>query len=114
MGQCSILTVSLSQQTKKSLKTIKSDHNKSEEALINIEKGFRTDQPVVYTKNIHIVLMYIAPNGNGWTTCDFFVLFNNISVISGRWEVDKERLCAMELRLWLRKFRLERGSNSVR
>ena len=37
-----------------------------------------------------------------------------VSVISGRREVDNERLCAMELRLRLRRFRLERGSNSVR
>ena len=27
----------------------------------------------------------------------FYVLFNSISVISGRWEIDNERLCAMEL-----------------
>ena len=27
----------------------------------------------------------------------FYVLFNSVSVISGRWEVDNERLCAMEL-----------------
>ena len=26
----------------------------------------------------------------------FYVLFNSISVISGRWEIDSERLCAME------------------
>ena len=44
----------------------------------------------------------------------FYVLFNGVSVISGRWEVDNERLCAMELRLRLRRFGLERGSNSVR
>ena len=29
----------------------------------------------------------------------FYVLFNSISVISGKWEVDNERLCAMQLRL---------------
>ena len=29
----------------------------------------------------------------------FYVLFNSISVISGRWKVDNERLCAMKLRL---------------
>ena len=29
-----------------------------------------------------------------------------------RWEVDNERLCAMDARLRLRRFRLERGSNS--
>ena len=50
---------------------------------------------------------------DGWIDdLRFYVLFNSISVISGRWEVDKERLCAMELRLWLR-FRLEQGLNSV-
>ena len=38
----------------------------------------------------------------------FYVFFNSISVISGRWEVDNERLCAVELRLWLRGFRLQR------
>ena len=43
----------------------------------------------------------------------FYVLFNNISVISGGWKVDYESLCAMELRLRLRRFRLQRGSNSV-
>ena len=32
----------------------------------------------------------------------FYVVFNSISVISGRWEVDNERLCAMELRLRLK------------
>ena len=29
----------------------------------------------------------------------FYVLFNRVSVISGRWDVDNERLCTMELRL---------------
>ena len=44
----------------------------------------------------------------------FYVLFNSVSFISGRREVDNERLCAKELRLRLRTFHLERGSNSVR
>ena len=44
----------------------------------------------------------------------FYVLFNSISAISGRWKVDNERLCAVELHLWLRRFCLEQGSNSVR
>ena len=26
----------------------------------------------------------------------FYVLFNSVLVISGRWEVDNERLCAMQ------------------
>ena len=33
----------------------------------------------------------------------FYVLFNSISVISGQWDVDNERLCAMELPLPLRR-----------
>ena len=41
----------------------------------------------------------------------FYVLFNNISVISGRWADDNKRFCAMEPCLRLRRFRLERGSN---
>ena len=44
----------------------------------------------------------------------FYVLFNSVSVISGRCMDDNERLCAMELRLRLRRYHLERGSNSVR
>ena len=41
----------------------------------------------------------------------FYILFNSISVISGRWEVGNERLCAMEVRLWLGRCRLEWESN---
>ena len=44
----------------------------------------------------------------------FHVLFNSISIISGQWADDNERLCAMEPRLRLRRFRLERGSNPDR
>ena len=51
----------------------------------------------------------------GWMMDDMrFTSFSTVFVISGRWKVDNERLCAMELRLRLRRFRLERGSNSVR
>ena len=41
----------------------------------------------------------------------FCVLLNNISVISGRWANDNERLYAMETRLRLGRYRPERGSN---
>ena len=41
----------------------------------------------------------------------FYVLFNSVSIISGRWADDIERLCALEPRLQLRGFRFERGSN---
>ena len=40
-----------------------------------------------------------------------YVLFNSISVISGRRAVDNERLCAMDPRLRLKRVRLERDSN---
>ena len=45
---------------------------------------------------------------DGWMDdLRFYVLFNSISVISGRCIDDNERLCAMELRLRLRRFHLE-------
>ena len=51
---------------------------------------------------------------DGWVDdLRFYVLFNSISIISGRCSDDNERLCAMELRLWLRRFYIEWGSNSV-
>ena len=33
-----------------------------------------------------------------------YVLFNSISVISGGWLSDDERLCAMEACLWWKRF----------
>ena len=52
---------------------------------------------------------------DGWMDdLRFYVLFNCNSVISGRCWDDNERLCAMEPHLRLRRFHLERGSNSVR
>ena len=45
---------------------------------------------------------------DGWMDdLRFYVLFNSISVISGRCLDDNERLCAMELRLRLRRFHIE-------
>ena len=50
---------------------------------------------------------------NGWMDdLKFNVLFNSISVISGRWVDDNERLCAMEPLLRLRRFCLEQDSSS--
>ena len=47
-------------------------------------------------------------NRIGWMDdLRFYVLFNSISVISGRCLDDNERLCAMGLRLRLRRFHLE-------
>ena len=48
---------------------------------------------------------------DGWMTCDFMSFTTVFSVISGQCADDNERLCAMEPRLRLRRFRLERGSN---
>ena len=41
----------------------------------------------------------------------FYVLLNSISVISGQWANDNERLYAMETRLRLGRYRPERDSN---
>ena len=42
---------------------------------------------------------------NGWMDdLQFYVLFNSISIISGQWEGDNERLCAMEPSLRLERF----------
>ena len=44
---------------------------------------------------------------DGWMDdLRFYVLFNSISVISGRWADDSERPCAIKPRLGLRRFRL--------
>ena len=49
-----------------------------------------------------------CPNKSVWMDdLRFYVLFNSISVISGRCLDDNERLCAMELRLRMRRFHLE-------
>ena len=42
----------------------------------------------------------------------FYILFNSISVISGGWVADNDRLCAVESHLWLKRFHLEGGLNS--
>ena len=51
---------------------------------------------------------------DGWMDdLRFYVLFNSISVISGRWADDNERLCAMEHRLRLKRSSPQTGSNSL-
>ena len=48
---------------------------------------------------------------DGWIDdLQFYVLFNSISVIIGRWADGNERLYAMDLQL--KRFHLERGLNS--
>ena len=45
---------------------------------------------------------------DGWMdNLRFYVFFNSIPVISGRCSDDNGRLCAMELRLRLRRFHLK-------
>ena len=58
-------------------------------------------------------MVWIFILSRGWMDdLPLYVLFDSISFISGRWKVDNERLCAMKLRLRLRRFRHKRGSNS--
>ena len=55
---------------------------------------------------------YTIMSTDGWMDeLLFYVLFNSIPIISGLWADDNEMLCALEPRLGLRRFRLERGSN---
>ena len=44
----------------------------------------------------------------------FYVLFNGVSIISGRWEDDNESLVQWNPVYGMKDFRVERGSNSVR
>ena len=70
---------------------------------------------ISYIEKKVVVFTFSLPCVLGWMDdLRFYVLFNSVSVISGRREVYNERLCAKEFRLMLRRFRLERGSNSVR
>ena len=60
--------------------------------------------------SFYIKVFYVmgkALSGELSCPCD-----RSCSVISGRWEVDNERVCAIEHRLGLRRFCLEQGSNS--
>ena len=53
------------------------------------------------------MLSYILSKGDKWMDDAISRPFNSISVIPGRCSDDNERLCAMELRLRLRRFHLE-------
>ena len=46
----------------------------------------------------------------GWMDdLGFYILSNSITVISGKWAGDNERLCAMEPHLQFRRFQLKQG-----
>ena len=63
------------------------------------------------TAEIHDYCMADLDHDGWMDDLRFYVLFNSISVILGRWVDDNERLCAMEPRLRWRRFYLEWGSN---
>ena len=48
--------------------------------------------------------MFNSNSADGWMDLQFYVLFNSISVISGQWIGDNERLCAMKPCLHLKRF----------
>ena len=64
-------------------------------------------------QRLHITASYWISQSAMMVHLRFYVLFNSISIISGWWVDDNERLCAMEPHLWLRRFRLKRSSKSV-
>ena len=81
--------------------------------IVHLPGGTETDLITASDPTVQAVLAAIASFISKWMDdLRFYVLFNSISVISGRWEVDNERQCAMEPCLRLRRFRLEQGSNS--
>ena len=54
---------------------------------------------------------HLTNRASGWMDdLGFYLLFNSISVISGRWTDDDERLCAMEPRLQLKRSLPQAGS----
>ena len=65
------------------------------------------------TQTLRSAFMKVSPvRMDGWVgNLRFYILFNSISVISGQWADDYERLCAMGLHLRLRRFCLEQGLN---
>ena len=65
-------------------------------------------QEIVHQLHERYRLVVTGCVGDGWMDdLRFYVLFNSITVISGRCLDDNERLCAMELRLRMRRFHLE-------
>ena len=50
--------------------------------------------------------MFVYVIKDGWMTYDFTSFTNGISVISEQWQDDNERMCTIELRLRLKRFRL--------
>ena len=63
-------------------------------------------------KNVSHDLVLII---DGWMTCDFRSFSTAFqSVILEQWADDNERLCEIEVPLWLRRFCLKLGSNSGR
>ena len=70
----------------------------------------RNDVPPVPPRNVSIAAERgaVRPSTmDGWMdNMRFYIIFNSISVISGRWANDNERQCAMEHRLRLRRFRI--------
>ena len=77
-------------------------------------KFFIASGPVLRSDHYEPLLLCKISKDGWMDDMQFYVLFNSISVISGLQKVDNESLCAVELHLWLRRFRLERVSNSVR
>ena len=69
----------------------------------------------VFVQTFQCLALYTWDINDAWMDdLRFHGLFNSVSVILGRWQIDNERICAKGLRLRLRIFRLQLGSNLVR
>ena len=92
------------------------------------EKSFITSGPGCITEQSIKIVMEAGPKFSLYTSVTLwwkdgliegwiddlglYILFISISVVSKPWADDNERLCAREPHLRLRRFRLQRGSNS--
>ena len=74
-------------------------HTRETNSLVALFYQFMLSVLVHFKNRALLSFLYI----DGWMT-SFYVLFNSISVMSGRYDADEEKLCAMELRLRLKRF----------
>ena len=73
----------------------------SAEIKVQFSHHFKTVN--IFEQGLFCITFYVIDD------LQFYVFSNNISVISGSWAEDNERVCAMEPYLQLRRFPLEQG-----
>ena len=71
------------------------------------------NSPLICSSVLPFIFPWKQDRGSifGWLdrSHNLLFLFSGVSVISGRWKDANERLCGMELSLWLKRFPLPMG-----